>query len=77
MYSILIYVMIVVNILIILFILSQPSKQQDSLSLLNGDSSSNLFANHKFRGTNFILQLITAFLGLGWLVLGLVIMCLG
>ncbi|WP_349585236.1 preprotein translocase subunit SecG [Leuconostoc citreum] len=74
MYNILIYTMIIINFLVIIFILMQPSKQQDALSLLTGDNNSSLFATQKLHGTNFVLQFATACLGFIWLLLGLILM---
>lgn len=77
MYSILVYLLIIISFLIILLILSQPSKQQDTLSLLATDKSNTLFKTQKLRGISYLFQYITAGLGMIWLVLGLVLMVLG
>ncbi|MFK4887214.1 preprotein translocase subunit SecG [Lactococcus petauri] len=76
MYSILIYTLIIISFLIIILILSQPSKQQDALSLLSSDKSSQLFKTQKSSGTQYLLQYITACLGTSWLILGIVLVSL-
>ncbi|MCT0016789.1 preprotein translocase subunit SecG [Lactococcus lactis subsp. lactis] len=75
MYSILIYLFIVISFMIILFILLQPSKQQDSMSLLSTDKSNILFESQKLRGVIYLLRCITASLGIIWIVLGITLMC--
>ncbi len=77
MYSILVYFLIGISFLLIIFILSQPSKQQDTLSLLSTDKSNTLFETQKARGMSYLLMYITAILGIIWLVLGIVLMFLG
>lgn len=77
MYSNLVYLFIIINLLIIVVILSQPSKQQDTLSLLSTDKSNTLFETQKPRGLSYILMYITGFLGFLWLILGIVLMSLG
>lgn len=73
MYSILIYTLIIISFLIVILILLQPSKQQDALSLLSSDKSSPLLKTQKSGGSQYILQYITAFLGIAWLVLGIIL----
>lgn len=77
MYSILVYLLIGISFLIIIFILMQPSKQQDALSLLSTDKSNTLFETQKPRGMSFLLMYATAILGILWLILGIVLMVLG
>lgn len=77
MYRILVYILIIISFLIIIIILSQPSKQPDPLSLLSTDKSSTLFETQKPRGVRYLLQYVTAVLGVLWLVLGIVLMYLG
>ena len=77
MYSTLVYLLIVISLFIILVILSQPSKQQDALSLLSTDKSNTLFETQKLRGLSYLLMYITGFLGVLWLILGIVLMILG
>ena len=50
MYSTLVYLLVVISLLIILVILSQPSKQQDALSLLSTDKSNTLFETQNREG---------------------------
>lgn len=71
MYSTLIYTLIFISLIIIILILVQPSKQQDTLSLLSSDNSSALFKTQKPHGTQYILQYTTAGLGLIWLILSI------
>lgn len=73
MYSTLIYTLIVISFSIVILILSQPSKQQDALSLLSSDKSSPLFKTQKSSGLHYLFQYITAFLGISWLVLGIIL----
>lgn len=77
MYSTLVYLLVVISLLIILVILSQPSKQQDTLSLLSTDKSNKLFETQKPRGMIYLLIYVTVFLGVLWLILGVVLMFLG
>lgn len=77
MYSILVYLLIIISLLIILVILSQPSKQQDALSLLSTDKSNTLFETQKPKGMSYLLMYITAFLGVLWIALGIMLMVLG
>ncbi|MBK0084605.1 preprotein translocase subunit SecG [Lactococcus sp. S64] len=77
MYNTLVYIYIINNILIILLILSQPSKQQDALSLLSTDKSNTLFETQKPRGIGYLLQYVTATLGVIWVVLGIILMIMG
>ena len=77
MYSILVYLLIIISLVIIFLILLQPSKQQDTLSLLSTDKSNTLFKTQKPWGISYVLQYATAVLGIAWLVLGLVLMTLG
>lgn len=77
MYATLVYLLIILSLLIIIVILSQPSKQQDKLSLLSTDKSNTLFETQKPRGLNYLLMHVTGFLGALWLVLGIVLMILG
>lgn len=76
-YSILVYLLIIISILIVLIILFQPSKQQDALSLLSTDKSNTLFESQKPRGASYLLQYLTAGLGIVWLALSIVLMYLG
>lgn len=77
MYSTLVYLLIIISLLIIVVILSQPSKQQDTLSLLSTDKSNTLFETQKPRGLSYLLMYVTGFLGVLWLILGIVLMFLG
>ena len=77
MYNTLFYLFIIIGFVVILFILSQPSKQQDTLSLLFTDKSNTLFETQKPRGFKYFLQYATAVLGVIWLILGIVLMYLG
>ena len=77
MYSTLVYLLIIISLLIILVILSQPSKQQDALSLLSTDKSNTLFETQKPRGWSYLLMYVTGLLGVVWLLLGIVLMILG
>lgn len=77
MFTFLFYLFIVLSLSIILIVLAQPSEQQDTLSLLSTDQSSPLFKYQKARGLRYVLQYLTIFLGLAWLVLGVVLMVLG
>lgn len=77
MYSTLIYVLIIISFLIILFILLQPSKQQDTLSLLSIDKSNRLFETQKLGETSYLLRLLTVILGIIWLILAIILMHLG
>ncbi|ATY88080.1 preprotein translocase subunit SecG [Lactococcus lactis] len=77
MYNILVYLLIIISLLIILVILSQPSKQQDALSLLSTDKSNTLFETQKPKGMSYLLMYITAFLGVLWIALGIMLMVLG
>lgn len=77
MYSTLLGLLIIISLLIILVVLSQPSKQQDALSLLSTDKSNTLFETQKLRGMSCLLMYVTAFLGVLWLILGIVLMVLG
>ncbi|WFR75742.1 preprotein translocase subunit SecG [Lactococcus lactis] len=77
MYQILIYMFIIVSFMITLLIILQPSKQQDVLSLLASDKSNALFETQKARGVQIILRYGTAFLGILWLILSIVLMYLG
>lgn len=77
MYSTLVYLLIIISLLIIVVILSQPSKQQDTLSLLSTDKSNKLFETQKPRGLSYLLMYVTGFLGVLWLILGIVLMFLG
>lgn len=77
MYNTLVYLIIIISLLIIVVILSQPSKQQDALSLLSTDKSNTLFETQKPRGLSYLLMYITGFLGVLWLILGIVLMVLG
>ena len=65
MYSILVYLLMIIGFLIIL---SQPSNQQDALSLLFIDKSDRLFETQKSRGVSYLLQYVTTILGIIWLV---------
>lgn len=76
-YSILVYLLIIISILIVLIILFQPSKQQDALSLLSTDKSNTLFESQKPRGPSYLLKYLTAGLGIVWLALSIVLMYLG
>lgn len=76
MYSTLVYLLIIISLLIILAILAQPSKQQDTLSLLSTDKSNTLFETQKPRGLSYLLVYVTGFLGVLWLILGIVLMFL-
>lgn len=76
MYQTLLYIFIIINFLIILLILLQPSKQQDTLSLLSTDSSNTLFETQKSRGIGYLLQCVTGLLGIIWLILGVVLLYL-
>lgn len=77
MYRTLVYLLVIISLLIILVILLQPSKQQDTLSLLSTDKSNKLFETQKPRGMNYLLIYVTVFLGVLWLILGVVLMFLG
>ncbi|WP_406834535.1 preprotein translocase subunit SecG [Lactococcus lactis] len=77
MYSTLVYLLIIISLVIIALILLQPSRQQDTLSLLSTDKSNTLFETQKPRGMSYVLQYVTAILGIAWLILGLVLMTLG
>jgi len=77
MYRILVYLLIIISLLIILLILSQPSKQQDTLSLLSTDKSNTLFETQKPRGLSYLLMYVTGLLGALWLILGIALMSLG
>ena len=73
MYNVLIYILIIVSFLLVFFILLQPSKQQEMLSLLYSDKSSPLFENQKLVGIHHLLQCLTAFLGGLWFILSIVL----
>lgn len=77
MYQILFLISIVISFFLIILILLQPSKQQDTLSLLSANKSDQLFNHMKKRGVDYLLQFITAGLGIIWLVLNIVLMSLG
>lgn len=76
MYSTLIYTLIFISFVIIVLILLQPSKQQDTLSLLFSDNSSALFKTQKPRGRQYILQYTTVSLGIIWISLSIVLVYL-
>lgn len=75
-YSILIYIIIVVSFMIIFLILLQPSKQQDSLSLLLSDRSSNLWEHQKVLQADDLLKIITIFLAIVWIIISLILLYL-
>lgn len=77
MYIALIYVFILISFIIVLLILLQPSKQQDSLSLLSTDKSEVLFKTQKSHGINSFLRWTTAILAVTWISLGIILMYLG
>ena len=77
MYTVLIYLISLISFMIIILILLQPSKQQDSLSLLSTDKSETLFKKQRSYSFNNVLQLLTATLAVAWIALGIVLMYLG
>lgn len=77
MYNNCIYIMMIINILVIIFILVQPSIQQDTLSLLSNEKNSPLFKTQKALGINFLLRCSTTFLCIVWLGLAIVLTRLG
>ncbi|KSU17527.1 preprotein translocase subunit SecG [Lactococcus lactis] len=77
MYIALTYLLIFISFMIIILILSQPSKQQDSLSLLSTDKSDVLFKTQKYNSHNNFLMWSTAILAVIWITLGIILMYLG
>lgn len=69
MFIFLIYTSAILSLLLILFILSQPSKQQDVLSILSSDKSSILFQTQKYQGSDIFLQWMTAILAIVWIII--------
>ncbi len=72
MHNFLFALMIIVGLLIIISVLMQPSKQQDALSALSGESGS-IFDTKKSRGFEAVMQRITAILGGIWFLLALLL----
>ncbi|MGX6978714.1 preprotein translocase subunit SecG [Vagococcus elongatus] len=72
MYDILVGVMIVLSILIIIAVMMQPSKQNSAASAFTGGAD-QLFGKQKARGFEAVMQRLTAFLAIAWVVVAILL----
>lgn len=72
MYDFLVSVMIVISILIIIAVMMQPSKQNSAASAFTGGAD-QLFGKQKARGFEAIMQRLTAFLAIVWVLVAILL----
>lgn len=72
MYNFFFGLMLVISVLIIIAVMMQPSKQNSAASAFTGGAD-QLFGKQKARGFEAVMQKVTAFLGLAWVVVALIL----
>lgn len=72
MYDFLVSVMIVISILIIIAVMMQPSKQNSAASAFTGGAD-QLFGKQKARGFEAVMQRLTAFLAIVWVLVAILL----
>lgn len=72
MYNFFFGVMLVISVLIIIAVMMQPSKQNSAASAFTGGAD-QLFGKQKARGFEAVMQKLTAFLGVAWVVVALIL----
>ena len=72
MYNFFFGLMLIISVLIIIAVMMQPSKQNSAASAFTGGAD-QLFGKQKARGFEAVMQKITAFLGVAWVVIALIL----